>query len=243
MKNYDIKNATVELSIEKKISIKVKRIAFLVPNMFSKLRSGFAKKASLLKKSMVSIKQGTAEPIAQAVSEAKVVREEAIEQKVAKIDEKIERKEDAMVQAKSMNNINDNVKSYVIKAYESEIERLYKRKARVSTSPRRLLISTVFLQKLIVNRKRKFVANLAQRQEMKVEEKELKNLVNNLEDVSNAPKKVSTVDEAKTRYIELNNKRLELVEQEKKIREQLTKLVQEFGLTKDMFTEEMGKTK
>lgn len=242
MKNYEIKNATAELSIEKKISIKVKRIAFLVPNMFSKLRSGFIKKASLLKQGMESIKQVVAEPVAQAVSEAKVVREEVNEQKAAKVDEKIERKEDAMVQVKKMDTISATNKNYIVKAYESEIERLYNRKARVSTSPRRLLISTVFLQKLIANRKRKFIANRVEKKEIKAEEKELKNIVNNLEDISKA-EKVTNVEEAKARYIELNNQRLELLEKDKKIREQLTKLVQEFGLTKDMFAEEMGKIK
>lgn len=235
MKNYDIKSATAELSTTQKIVVNAKRIAFLVPNMFNKLSGGFRKKVENFKSSV---------DVQNALAEAEEVKNEVVENKIVAIEEKIERKEEAVAQTQADEAIPEKTKNYIVKAYEADIEELNKKAIRVEYAPRRLLISTVFIQKLFTNRRK--------RKEQERIEKVLSN-VPTVEPVKEeAPTAVvNDVEAAKEKYLSLNNDRLEYMDEMKSIKAkivsiqaEMTSLVNEFGLTKEMFEENLGgKTK
>lgn len=238
MKNYDIKSATAELSLKQKIVVSGKRLAFLVPNMFNRIGKGFSGKIKQFKvhKEETQVEDKNTEKNAM-LEEAKAQVSAVNYEKAASIEEKIQNKEEKVVEVKQNENISDNVKNYIIKAYESDIDNLREKQARVSSSPRRLLISKIFLQKLIANRKSKIIKN---RQDKKID-KELKKAES---------REVSSIDDAKLKYVALNNKRMQLMEQMKKtqneikeIQESMMSLVNDYSLTKDMFEETEEKTK
>lgn len=229
MKNYDIKNAAAELSVGKKIKVGAKRIAFLVPNMFGKLRSGFKRKISL---------SASKFNIEEAKEQAQIVKEEVVEEKVAKIDEGIQAKEQAMEQVQAATNLDEKMKAYIVKEYASDIAKLTEKRARVSSTPRKLLISTVFLRKLVTNRAKKFIDDRAEKKLEKNLDKTIDEQLANMPSFEEAKieKPVETVEDAMQKYIDLNNERL-------RIQEEMTELVQKYGLTKEMFDGQYGKAK
>lgn len=223
MKNYDIKNATAELSLKQKIVVIKKRLAFLVSNMFSRISKGYNTKVQELKASIDSVRQV-----------AEIEKQAIVKEKLDNIEEKIQVKEDVATQVKQNSEIPDNEKGYIVKAYEDDIESLRNKQTRVSAAPRRLLISKIFLQKLIINKKNK----IAEKRMFKKIEKELNNITNIKENMS-----INNIDDAKNKYIELNNKRLELEDRSNKIKQEMIDLVRQYGLTKDMFEETTEKNK
>lgn len=231
MKNYEIKSAVAELSLKQKVAVGGKRIAYLVPNMYNRVKNGFVAKAKALKASMVNAYENTKDAIVNnesvqtAMVQAQAVREERVEEQVGNYQQKIERKEEAVVDVKANENVSDTAKSYIIKAYESDIERLHNKQLRVSNSPKRLLISTAFIGKLVSNWRKK-------RQDAKMQ-RELEQIPQ-VEETNNLD-----VEAAKEQYLVLNDQRLDLLEQINAIQNQMQKLVKDYGLTREMFEEQM----
>lgn len=219
MKNYDIKCATADLSLKQKVKFSMHRLAYLVSNMYSRVSKGYNVKVEELKKS-----------IKIASEQAEIEKEAVAEEKAANIEERIQAKEEAIVQVKQSAVIPDNDKSYIVKGHAEDIDALREKQAKVLTAPRKLLISKIFLQKLIVNRKNKII----QRREDKAIEKELNNIPSVEEEHS-----VNDIGYAKRRYIELNNEFYECDARIKKVKEEMIKLVNQYGLTREMVEENL----
>ena len=283
MKNYEIKNAMVELSTREKIKINSKRIAFLVPDVFRKLTSGFLKKAALAGQVVIGTAalgigavghgiaaagkavghgvQNLGSAVGQAAADATQARDEYNANKVAQINETVAKKEEKVAEVKTNANLSDNEKNYIIKAYESDIDRLRNKTIRVANAPRRLLISTMFIQKLFTNRKKRKAerkaAEIARAEEMLRElptVDEVTPVVETTTPVAEPTPVVEPVAETKDgdaaiqRYIELNNQRNNILDEKRVAQERLAaaeasltrcqaemqKLVNEYGLTQDM---------
>lgn len=232
MKNYEIKSAMAELSVKQKLKVNSGRIAFLVQDVFRKLKSGFSKK-------IVAISNA----VNQAASDAVEVRDAYNANKIANINETVDRKEEKVAEIKTNANLSDADKNYIIKAYESDIEKLRNKTIKVANAPRRLLISTMFIQKLFANRKKK----KAEKQAARVARAE--EMLNGLPTIDEeTPVVEKDVDSAIQRYIELNNERNNILDEKRAAQERLDlaevkltrcqdemqRLVTEYGLTQEM---------
>ncbi|HPF82776.1 MAG TPA: hypothetical protein PLV83_01205 [Bacilli bacterium] len=221
--NYDFKLATDGLSTAQKIKVNSKRLAFLVPNMFSRLKSGFTKKTKDMVsesgeevgkvKTLVS-SPAFAEVKEEAVAEATEITAAKIEEVQNKIDEVTAKREE--IRADESIPLKESM--CIIKAYQSDIDKLVSKKMKMSAAPKKLLISTIFVQKLIENRKK-----------------------HKINDVEVEETQDNKIQKAMDKYIELNNKRLDYLEQLNEIQAEMKQLVTENGLTKEMFEE--GKTR
>ena len=140
MKNYDIKNIA-ELGT-KKISEKGKRIAYLVPNMFLRINGGFNKLMA---------------PYAGVVEESKAqaieARDVANDNKAQAIEEKREAQIDQYDALRGNTAPTAVIKKYVL---AKSIKHLENKVYKSLEAPRRLLISTVFLGKLIANTSKRY---------------------------------------------------------------------------------------
>lgn len=262
MKNYDIKIAETGLSLGQKIVFKSRKIAYLVPNMFSRLYKGFLKMVKALgakiADSTADVRSSISEAVSDAAKEAVEAREEYNVNKIAKINEKVEKKEEAVAAVKQNENISDRDKNYIIKGYESDIERLRNKTIKVANAPRRLLISLVFIQKLFTNRKKR-KAKAAQAffdripsvnagtNEIQVPENNLDMSTQNVDDPVATPTPVEVdlsknedMDIAIGKYIEINSRKIELEERIRKDQEELDmykaeleKLVEQYGFTRE----------
>lgn len=288
MKNYEIKSAMAELSAKQKIIINSRRIAFLVPEVFKKLTSGFLKGAAYAGQVAIgtavlgvgaaakgivaagkavgngaqTLGSNIASAVQQAASDAVEARDEYNANKIANINETVDKKEEKVAEIKTNANLSDKEKNYIIKAYESDIEKLRNKTIKVANAPRRLLISTMFIQKLFANRKKK----KAEKQAARVERAEemLRGLPTVEEEtpvvetapveptpvtsVPSQPAVEKDVDSAIQRYIELNNERNNILDEKRVAQERLDlaeanltrcqnemqRLVTEYGLTQEM---------
>src|SRR5574344_1896383 len=199
MKNYDIKSATADLSLKQKIVLKEKRLAFLVSNMFKRVSLGFTIKKNLLEANLANKRVENAEKEIEKREAIAPLREEAVAQrdaivarKIIPIDEKIGNKEAAIDKVNNNDNIDADTKRYIIKAYKKDIEKLEAQKSRVSRSPRRLLISAIFLQKLVVNRKNKLIKTIEDR----IVEQQVGQQLKKIEEVSAKPTEDSSFQPA-----------------------------------------------
>ena len=145
MKNYEVKYATKEFA-GGKVKISNKRLAYLVPNMFGKLKSGFFKKVS----SIVAVYQEEMQNNNPVVSETPI-QEPIVENKEVVAAVVNEQPKPEVSSPEVSAPINDN-KNYVAKAYLADIESLSRKPKRSVAAPKKLLISKVFVQKLIANR-------------------------------------------------------------------------------------------
>lgn len=246
MKNYEIKNATADLSLNQKIVVSGKRLAYLVPNMFNKVLNGFKKMSKIPGKVLdgvsniaTNIGNSIAESssIQTALQDAQIVREDIAAKQIAGYEEKRAQKEEAIAAIKVNENLTNEQKSYIIKAYETDIQRLQSKSARVSSAPRRLLISTVFIGKLISNSRNKRINNkVAQKLES------IPNVETNAPVAQDSQEAVQTQEQAKERYRQLDDQRLSYLEKVRIIQEEMTNLVKEYKLTREMF-EETQKTR
>ena len=125
MKNYDGKNAVEELSGKGLIETK-KRIAFLVPNMFNRVKSGFLK----------HVPTPVVETPVQEVSTPVVEDVQPVQQVVEPIQQTVE-------------NVSTVQQEQTGKTYS--LKKLIQKITTTDNNQRRLLISSVFLQKLLTN--------------------------------------------------------------------------------------------
>lgn len=251
MKNYEIKNATANLSLNQKIVVSGKRLAYLVPHMYTKVLGGFKRLSKLPGKAVEGV--GTiatkvegaianSESIQTALKDAQTVRDDLAAKQVANYEEQRTQKEESVAAVEVNEKISETEKKYIIKAYETDIQRLKEKSARVANAPRRLLISTVFIGKLISNsRKKRINDKVTQKLEsippMQTSAPEVQQaapvapVTAPVEPVvSNTVGTVQTQEQAKEKYLDLHNQAM-------LIQQQMADLAQNFGLTREMFQE------
>lgn len=241
MKNYDIKSAVAELSVAPKVVESSKRIAFLVPNMFSRVCTGYDKKNTELKQSSVqnivpnqanvnSTMEGTiANNVGNTTIPSVEVRSENAVNEISTVKEEIVASDRVNV-----NPVVDN-KSYILKISQADAESLKRSNIKVVNSPRRLLISLVFIEKLFTNRKNKMLnvnAQMASNKTLSVQTVSEPVVSTGYVQSTNAEQK--DVSYAKEKYKELNTKRLSLLDELNKCQEEMKKLVNEYNLTQEM---------
>ena len=222
MKNYEVKYATKEFA-GGKVKISNKRLAYLVPNMFGKLKGGFFKKIS----SIIAVYQEEMQTNSPVVSEAPI-QEPIVENKevVAAVVNEEPKKE---VSSPEVSAPVDNNKNYVAKAYLADIESLSRKPKRSVAAPKKLLISKIFVQKLIANRMKAIeTVNKKKEEELVLQEQ---------------PSAVDLQQEAALKYIALNEKLQELVKTADEVKSQMITLAKEHGLTRTMVENAMAKAK
>ena len=222
MKNYEVKYATKEFA-GGKVKISNKRLAYLVPNMFGKLKGGFFKKVS----SIIAVYQEEMQANSPVVSETPI-QEPIVENKevVAAVVNEEPKKE---VSSPEVSAPVDNNKNYVAKAYLADIESLSRKPKRSVAAPKKLLISKIFVQKLIANRMKAIeTVNKKKEEELVLQEQ---------------PSAVDLQQEAALKYIALNEKLQELVKTADEVKSQMITLAKEHGLTRTMVENAMAKAK
>ena len=123
----------------------------------------------------------------------------------------------------------DNNKNYVAKAYLADIESLSRKPKRSVAAPKKLLISKIFVQKLIANRMKAIeTVNKKKEEELVLQEQ---------------PSAVDLQQEAALKYIALNEKLQELVKTADEVKSQMITLAKEHGLTRTMVENAMAKAK
>lgn len=235
MKNYDVKASAIDLATKSKITVEGKRLAYLVPNMFNKITSGYGKK--LL--AYISLNVAAVEPApvvntniapepvktepqeAQVNIVAPVVNENPVTQEENKSNDV----------AKNNPEINSKEKNYILKVLQTDVDYLINKQKRIVGAPRRLLISTVFVQKLLAHRANSIKENF--------------DLAKKLSTVPSEPIKVEVPVDPKeagvVKYVELMNKRKEAITIKQACEKEMTELVNEFGITLDMVNAELAK--
>ncbi len=242
MKNYDVKASAIDLATKSKITVEGKRLAYLVPNMFNKITSGYGKKmlayissnvaavepapvpavsTNTTSESVETVPVKTEPQVAQVNPAVPVVNENPVTQEDNKNDDVV----------KNNTEINAKEKNYILKVLQTDVDYLINKQKRVVGAPRRLLISTVFVQKLLAHR-----ANAV---------KENFDLAKKLSTVPSEPVKVEIPVDPKeagvARYVILMNKRKEAITIKQTCEKEMTELVNEFGITLDMVNAELAK--
>lgn len=207
MKNYELKYATKELNDAKIVTVKLtnKRLAYLVSNMFNKMKNGFAKKIN---------------PIIVVYQEeqSKVVNEEVKPEPAPAEVPKVE--------SQPAPSVVDDSKNYIIKAYLADIEALSRNKKALIQAPKKLLISKLFVQKLIANRMKNIET--------------LNKKTSNPEETKQTSF-VNAQEEAVYKYISLNDEMKDLIKQIEDKKAQMVSLAKEHGLTRTMVENAIAK--
>jgi hypothetical protein len=238
MKNYDVKSSTIDLTTKSRINVQGKRLAYLVPNMFNKITSGYGKKiAAYMSSQTVAAPapvQSSVPPVKPEVTTTIPVNEPKIDVNQTNPisnEVKVTSEEKTTTVENQAPETSEKVKNYSIKALSIDVDYLKNRQLRVSGSPRKLLISTVFVQKLVTHRFNAIKANLDAR---KVEP-----VVPNKEPEVTAP--ADTKEAGVVKYVELMNKRKEAITIKQTCEKEMTELVNKFGITLDMVNAELAK--
>ena len=122
MKNYELKYATKEFA-GKQVKITTKRLAYLVPNMFGKLRNGFFKNIN----SIIAVYQEenqVQQPVAQAPISEPIVENKTVVENVVNQAPAVEEASQAVSQSANEN------KNYIAKAYLADIENLSRKQKK-----------------------------------------------------------------------------------------------------------------
>ncbi len=239
MKNYDVKSSALDLTIKSKITVEGKRLAYLVPNMFNKITSGYGKKIAVYLSSRVAEAETVPNNIPAAIEpkpvstapEVNVVKTDVDQVNSIPNEAKIENVEKPAPAESPASEVSEKVKNYIVKALSIDVDYLKNRQLRMSGLPRKLLISTVFVQKLLTHRNNAINANLAVKKEEPVVP-------------TKAPEVQAPVDNKETgvaKYVELMNKRKEAIVAKQACEKEMTELVNKFGITLDMVNAELAK--
>lgn len=243
MKNYDVKSSTIDLTTKSRTNVQGKRLAYLVPNMFNKITSGYGKKIAVyMSSNTVAAPEVVAPaPVQSSIPPVKPEGTAAIQTNEPKIDVnqtnpilsevKVASEEKTTTVENKTPEVSEKVKNYIVKALSIDVEYLKNRQLRVSGSPRKLLISTVFVQKLVTHRFNAIKANLEVR---KVEQ-----IVPDKTPEVAAP--ADTKEDGVAKYVELMNKRKEAITIKQTCEKEMTELVNKFGITLDMVNAELAK--
>ncbi|MEG2251002.1 MAG: hypothetical protein RSD09_05415 [Bacilli bacterium] len=205
MKNYEVKYATKEFANSTTIKLVNKRLAYLVPNMFAKMKNGFGKKIN----GIVALYQ----------------EEITTKEEIPAIKEPLPVVETKETEQPKQTPAVENNKKYISKASLKEIEELSKKQKRNSTAPKKLLISQVFVQKLLTNRIKTI--------------KEMNKKNDSVEHLSS----IDVQEEAVLKYISLNDEMKTLIKKVEDIKSQMVSLAKTHGLTRSMVENAMMKSK
>ena len=236
MMSCDLRLIMQDLAI-KKVSVSSKRTAYLVPNMFNKIVSGYKKD-----KSKVSIQSDT------SIESKKTFQDETVNVRINENN----------VQNQTV-NVEKNEKTYESKVLPSDVDLLRTIKFKIGGEPRKLLISTVFIQKLFSHRINEVKANILKKtviptatpvssssstvvptvNEVKEDVVVTKNNEINIP-TQNTPKK-DPVQDAVTKYVELMNTRKQVLLEKQRCEKEMTDLVNQYGITLDMVNAEIAK--
>lgn len=203
MKNYEI-GLSKNLD-NKTIVSKNRKLAFLVEQVYLKLKSGYQRMETKLGEVQVDV--------AETKEDARIVRDAYNEGVSARINNVVETKE------QELKEVQNTGKPYTVLVKESEIALLKKQAVKEATAPRLLIISEVFISKLIANRQRKMINDL----EVKVNNEPLP-VTNN---------EIDPVDE----YMELMDRRAALLAEKAEIEAKLVALAKSGKVTQDMINE------
>jgi len=238
MKNYDVKSSAQDLTIKSRITVQGKRLAYLVPNMFNKITSGYGKKIAAYMSSKtvvvpapVQISIPAVRPVAPATIQSNETKMDVNQANTVPNEVKVASVEKTTTVENKAPEVNEKAKNYIVKALSIDVDYLKNRQLRVSGSPRKLLISTVFVQKLLTHRFNATKANL----EVKKEEP----IVPNKKPEVAAP--LDTKEAGVAKYVELMNKRKEAIIIKQACEKEMTELVNKFGITLDMVNAELAK--
>lgn len=235
MKNYDVKASAIDLATKSKITVEGKRLAYLVPNMFNKITSGYGKK--LLAYISLNVAAVEPAPVVNTNIAPEPVKTEPQEAQVNIVATVVNENPATQEENKSIdvakNNpeINSKEKNYILKVLQTDVDYLINKQKRIVGAPRRLLISTVFVQKLLAHRANSIKENF--------------DLAKKLSTVPSEPIKVEVPVDPKeagvVKYVELMNKRKEAITIKQACEKEMTELVNEFGITLDMVNAELAK--
>lgn len=238
MKNYDVKSSTIDLNTKSKINVQGKRLAYLVPNMFNKITSGYGKKIAIYVSSQTVAAPA---PVQSSVPPVKPEVTATIPSNEPKIDVaqtnpisnevKVASEEKTTTVENKAPEVSEKAKNYIVKALSIDVDYLKNRQLRVSGSPRKLLISTVFVQKLVTHRFNAIKANL--------EARKVEPVVPDKKPEVAAP--ADTKEAGVAKYVELMNKRKEAITIKQTCEKEMTELVNKFGITLDMVNAELAK--
>lgn len=238
MKNYDVKSSTLELTTKSRITVQGKRLAYLVPNMFNKITSGYRKKiaAYIGSKTVVATETvqssiPTVKPEAPVIAQTNETKIDVNQTNPITPEEKTVSVEKTSTVENKEPEVSEKVKNYIIKALSIDVDYLKNRQIRVSGLPRKLLISTVFVQKLVTHRFNATKANLEVKKEEPVVPTKNPEVV--------AP--TDTKEAGVAKYVELMNKRKEAITIKQACEKEMTELVNKFGITLDMVNAELAK--
>ncbi len=235
MKNYDVKASAIDLATKSKITVEGKRLAYLVPNMFNKITSGYGKK--LLAYISLNVAAVEPAPVVNTNIAPEPVKTEPQEAQVNIVATVVNENPATQEENKSIdvakNNpeVNSKEKNYILKVLQTDVDYLINKQKRIVGAPRRLLISTVFVQKLLAHRANSIKENF--------------DLAKKLSTVPSEPIKVEVPVDPKeagvVKYVELMNKRKEAITIKQACEKEMTELVNEFGITLDMVNAELAK--
>lgn len=242
MKNYDL--VLGDNLKGKNISITEKKVAFLVPNMFNKVASGYDKNcATLVEAKAKETETQNQEVIAPAPVSAPNVPVAPIPPAPVSAPEikpaeapKVEVKPEAPAQptAPEVKPAEAPVKEkrYAEKVAPMDVIFLRTNKLHANSAPKKLLISVVFKGKL-VNHRNKSIAKAAELESASKEDK-----------VESAPKapEVDPVKEAIKKYLQLLETRKEAIQTKQAAEKEMTELVNKYGITLDMVNAEINKS-
>lgn len=242
MKNYDL--VLGDNLKGKNISITEKKVAFLVPNMFNKVASGYDKNcATLVEAKAKETETQNQEVIAPAPVSAPNVPVAPVPPAPVSAPEikpaeapKVEVKPEAPAQptAPEVKPAEAPVKEkrYAEKVAPMDVIFLRTNKLHANSAPKKLLISVVFKGKL-VNHRNKSIAKAAELESASKEDK-----------VESAPKapEVDPVKEAIKKYLQLLETRKEAIQTKQAAEKEMTELVNKYGITLDMVNAEINKS-
>ena len=192
MKNYDNKSAVEDFTNKETTKVN-KRVAFLVPNMFNRVSKGFLKN----------------KPV--ATIETPVVEETPVQEVSTPVVENVQPVQEVPTVQQNVENVSTVQQEQTEKNYS--LKKLIQKITTTDNNQRRLLISSVFLQKLLTNVKMRLESVQQVVEEVKTGETALENAIN--------------------RYHELMDERTNHINEIKNIERELTGLVQEFKLTQE----------
>lgn len=226
MKNYDVKSSKLDLITKSEITVTGKRLAYLVSNMFNKITSGYSKKTAILVNS--NVQESTV--ISNAATS--VIKEDAVKIEAGENTVSINGNQSNIEVEKPKNEnieVSEKTKNYIIKALQLDIDYLKNNHFHITSVPRKLLISTVFVQKLVAHRTNVVKTNI----EVKKEEPIV---------VIKTPEfLVDTKEAGVAKYVGLMSKRKEAIAAKQTYEKEMTELVNKFGITLDMVNAELAK--
>ena len=238
MKNYEVKYATKEIATLGTPKLANKRLAYLVPNMFGKMKTGFAKKINSIivayqeESSKIAVVEQPAPVVEQTVVSTPVqpiitapVQPEVAPAPVAPTPVQSEVAPAPVVEqpapVQTTNTPVDDEKRFIIKAYLADFAELRKNSIKVISAPKKLLIPVKFKTSLFDNYIKNKEVSAVQATPV-------------VEQATIQQTPVQNQQQAVLEYIALNNDMKNLIKEIEEIKSKMINLAKEHGLTRSM---------